>query len=128
MPAPDGAPTAAGAVTSGGSRRHGSLRHRGLFEGVLPANVISAYERRLARDQADTFVGDAGLVDELTHRDMAHVQPHTPTDPAWLRPAAPRDPAIINLVQARLAALRMPLLAMDVAGTAFPPWHPGGTG
>jgi DNA-binding NarL/FixJ family response regulator len=66
----------------------------GLFEGLLPGELIAAYERLLAsdgcpRDQAETFVGDAGLVDELTGRGMAHVQPHTPTDPAWLRPAAP---------------------------------------
>lgn len=66
----------------------------GLFEGLLPAEVIAAYERLLAsdgcaKDQAVSLFGDTGLVDELTRRGMAHVQPHTPTDPAWLRPAAP---------------------------------------
>jgi DNA-binding CsgD family transcriptional regulator len=66
----------------------------GLFEGLLPVEVIAAYERLLASDgcaadQADALVGEAGLVTELTRRGMAHIQPHTPVDPAWLRPAAP---------------------------------------
>jgi DNA-binding NarL/FixJ family response regulator len=66
----------------------------GLFDGLLPAEVIAAYERLLvsdgcAMDQTGSLIGDAGLVDELTRRGMAHVEPHTPTDPAWLRPAAP---------------------------------------
>src|SRR5262249_44909961 len=40
-------------------------------------------------DQAETLVGDAGLVAALTGWGMAHVQPHSPTDPAWFRPASP---------------------------------------
>ena len=61
---------------------------RGLFDGLLPAEVIDAYDRLLAQDgcakeQADSLVG-AELVDVLTHWGMAHVQPHTPADPAWL--------------------------------------------
>ncbi len=38
-----------------------------LFEGLLPAEVIDAYDRLLAqdgcaKDQAEALVGDAGLV------------------------------------------------------------------
>jgi DNA-binding CsgD family transcriptional regulator len=67
---------------------------QGLFEGLLPAEVIDAYDRLLARDgcakdQAQVLVGDAGLVEALTRWGMAHIQPHTPADPAWLRPASP---------------------------------------
>lgn len=66
---------------------------RELFDGLLPPEVIDAYDRLLAqdgcaKDQAESFVG-AGLVDALTYWGMAHVQPHTPADPAWLRPASP---------------------------------------
>jgi hypothetical protein len=65
-----------------------------LFEGLVPAEVIKAYDRLLAqdgcaKDQAEAMVGDAGLVEALTRCGMAHVQPHTPADPAWLRPASP---------------------------------------
>jgi DNA-binding CsgD family transcriptional regulator len=65
-----------------------------LFEGLVPVEVIEAYDRLLARDgcakdQAGEFVGDTGLVQALTDRGMAHVLPHTPADPAWLRPASP---------------------------------------
>jgi DNA-binding CsgD family transcriptional regulator len=67
---------------------------RGLFEGLIPAEVIDAYERLLAsngcaKDEAEALVGDAGLVSALTGWGMAHVQPHSPVDPAWLRPATP---------------------------------------
>jgi len=67
---------------------------RGLFEGLVPAEVIEAYERLLAsngcaQDQAEALVGDAGLVAALTGWGMAHLQPHSPADPAWLRPATP---------------------------------------
>ena len=67
---------------------------RDLFEGLVPAEVIEAYDRLLARDgcakdQAGELLGDAGLVQALTDRGMAHVLPHTPADPAWLRPASP---------------------------------------
>ena len=60
----------------------------------MPAEVIEAYDRLLARDgcakdQAGDLVGGAGLVRALTDRGMAHVLPHTPVDPAWLRPASP---------------------------------------
>ena len=66
---------------------------RGLFDGLLPPEVIDAYDRLLAqdgcaKDQAESFMG-AELVDVLTHWGMAHVLPHTPADPAWLRPASP---------------------------------------
>src|SRR6266568_3387909 len=67
---------------------------RGLFEGLVPAEVIEAYDRLLvsngcAKDQADTLVGGPDLVAALTSWGMAHIQPHTPADPAWLRPASP---------------------------------------
>jgi DNA-binding CsgD family transcriptional regulator len=66
---------------------------RELFEGLVPAEVIGAYERLLAsdgcaKDEAGTTLGEDGLVAELTRRGMAHVQPHSPVDPAWLRPAS----------------------------------------
>ncbi len=66
---------------------------RGLFDGLLPPEVIEAYDRLLAqdgcaKDMADSFMG-AALVESLTFWGMAHVQPHTPADPAWLRPASP---------------------------------------
>jgi DNA-binding CsgD family transcriptional regulator len=67
---------------------------RGLFDGLVPEEVIDAYDRLLAgngcaKDEADALVGGAGLVAALTRSGMAHVQPHTPADPAWLRPASP---------------------------------------
>ncbi len=66
----------------------------GLFEGLVPADVIAAYDWLLARDgcakdQAEALVGDAGLVEALTGWGMAHIQPHSPSEPAWLRPASP---------------------------------------
>jgi len=75
-----------GAVHGGEVRR--------LFDGLVPAEVIDAYDRLLAsggcaKDQAEALAGDAGLVRALTGCGMAHIQPHTPADPAWLRPAAP---------------------------------------
>src|ERR1700733_15395975 len=66
----------------------------GLFDGLVPLEVIEAYDRLLAsngcaKDQADSLVGDSALVLALTERGMAHIQPHSPADPAWLRPASP---------------------------------------
>jgi hypothetical protein len=48
---------------------HGDIR--GLFEDLIPAEVIEAYDRLLAsngcqKDQAETLVGDAALVRSLT--------------------------------------------------------------
>lgn len=67
---------------------------RGLFEGLVPAEVIDAYNRLLAhdgcaKDQAEALVGSPGLVRALTDSGMAHIQPHSPASPAWLRPASP---------------------------------------
>ena len=67
---------------------------QGLFDGLVPAEVIEAYDRLLAtdgcaKDQAEAVVGHPDLVRALTEHGMAHVQPHSPTDPAWLRPASP---------------------------------------
>ncbi len=83
---------------------------RGLFEGLVPAEVIEAYDRLLAsngcaKEQAEALVGDAGLVATLTDWGMAHVQPHSPADPAWLRPASPDLALQVVLVghQTRLA-------------------------
>jgi len=78
-------------VVAAGSARDGI---RDLFEGLVPAEVIEAYDRLLARDgcakdQAEELVGSTGLVRALTDRGMAHVLPHTPADPAMLRPASP---------------------------------------
>jgi DNA-binding CsgD family transcriptional regulator len=76
---------AAGAVTGG---------IEGLFDGLVPAEIIEAYDRLLATDgcakeHAESAVGDAELVRALTERGMAHIQPHSPTAPAWLHPAPP---------------------------------------
>jgi DNA-binding CsgD family transcriptional regulator len=76
---------AAGAVVDG---------VRELFDSLVPAEVIDAYERLLAadgcaKDQADTFVGDAALVRALTDRGMAQVLPHSPARSPWLQPASP---------------------------------------
>jgi hypothetical protein len=76
---------AAGAVAGG---------TEGLFDGLVSAEVIEAYDRLLAtggcaKDQAEAVVGDADLVRALTERGMAHIQPHSPTAPAWLHPASP---------------------------------------
>ena len=65
-----------------------------LFDGLVPAEVIEAYDRLLAtggcaKDQAEAMVGDVELVRALTERGMAHIQPHSPADSAWLRPASP---------------------------------------
>ena len=67
---------------------------RGLFEGLVPADVVEAYDRLLAhdgcaKDQADALVGRTGLVQALTDSGMAHIQPHSAANPAWLRPASP---------------------------------------
>jgi DNA-binding CsgD family transcriptional regulator len=66
----------------------------GLFYGLVPAEVIRAYERLLAAEgcakhETDAVIGDADLVRALTEHGMAHVHPHTPTAPASLRPAPP---------------------------------------
>jgi DNA-binding CsgD family transcriptional regulator len=66
----------------------------GLFHGLVPAEIIEAYERLLAadgcaKDDAEAFVGGASLLRELTDRGMANVLPHDPSRPAWLRPASP---------------------------------------
>jgi DNA-binding NarL/FixJ family response regulator len=78
-------------VVAAGAVRYGI---RGLFEGLVPAEVIEAYDRLLAqdgcaKDEAGSVVGEASLVEALTGWGMAHVQPHSPADPAWLRPASP---------------------------------------
>jgi DNA-binding CsgD family transcriptional regulator len=66
---------------------------RGLFDGLVPGEVIDAYEHLLAtagcaKSEAESAIG-TGMVDELTRRGMVHIQPHSPVDPAWLRPASP---------------------------------------
>lgn len=67
---------------------------RDLFEGLVPAEVIAAYDRLLAsdgcpKDRAEELLGDAELVAALTGSGMAHFRPPSPADPAWLRPASP---------------------------------------
>jgi hypothetical protein len=69
-------------------------RIHALFDGLVPADLLAAYERLLDRDgcpkeEADTITGGRRLVQALTDRGMAHVLPHSPADPAWLQPAAP---------------------------------------
>jgi DNA-binding CsgD family transcriptional regulator len=83
---------------------------RQLFHGLVPEDVIIAYDRLLAhdgcpKDQAEAFIGDGRLVRALTERGMAHFQPHSPTDPAQLQPAEPGlalQGVLVDL-QARLA-------------------------
>jgi DNA-binding CsgD family transcriptional regulator len=65
-----------------------------LFQGLVPTEVIEAYDRWLAsngcaKDQAEARIGDSGLLAALTQWGMAYVQPHSPADPAWVRPASP---------------------------------------
>jgi DNA-binding CsgD family transcriptional regulator len=67
---------------------------RELFEGLVPPEVIAAYDRLRAsdgcpKDQANDLVGAPELVAALTGLGMAHVRPPGPVDPAWLRPATP---------------------------------------
>ncbi len=84
---------------------------RGLFDGLVPAEVIEAYDRLLAHDgcskeQAEALVGSTALVRALTDSGMAHLQPHSPANPAWLRPASP-DLALAGVLaghQNRLAS------------------------
>jgi DNA-binding CsgD family transcriptional regulator len=64
------------------------------FQGLLPAEVIDAYNRLLTAGgcpdaDAGATVGGTGLVDALTSTGMAHVLPHSPARPAWLQPASP---------------------------------------
>jgi hypothetical protein len=74
------------AAPSGGMRE--------LFQGLVPAEVIDAYDRLLAaggcaKADVGAMVGGTDLVDALTGTGMAHVLPHSPADPPWLRPASP---------------------------------------
>ena len=67
---------------------------RDLFKGLVPVEVIDAYDRLLAsdgcaKDQAETLAGGPAVVAALTDLGMAHVQPHSPADPPWFRPATP---------------------------------------
>jgi DNA-binding CsgD family transcriptional regulator len=83
---------------------------RELFEGLVPAEVIAAYDRLVEsdgcpKDQAGELVGDPELVSALTSLGMVHVRPPSPIDPAWLRPASP-DIALQGVLvghQSRLA-------------------------
>ncbi len=66
---------------------------RDLFDGLIPSEVIDAYEHLLTTGgcpaaDAGSEVGGTALVEELTSRGMARVFPHTPVDPAWLRPVS----------------------------------------
>jgi DNA-binding CsgD family transcriptional regulator len=65
-----------------------------LFTGLVPDDVIVGYKKLLAvggvaKEEAEQFLGDAGLVDELSARGMAHALPHTPSAPATFQPASP---------------------------------------
>jgi DNA-binding CsgD family transcriptional regulator len=72
-------------------QQHGDMRE--LFDGLVPLEVIDAYERLLATGgcaaaEAASVVGGTALVEGLTSRGMACVLPHNPVDPAWLRPVS----------------------------------------
>jgi DNA-binding CsgD family transcriptional regulator len=73
-----------------------------LFADLVPDDVITAYEKLHAasgvpKDQAETFLGGAALVRELTDRGMAHPVPHTPAVPASFQ-AAPPDLALLAIL------------------------------
>ena len=88
-----------------------------LLDGLVPEEVIDAYDRLLAhdgcaKDDAEAPVGDTGMVGALTSRGMAHIQPHSPMAPAWLQPASP-DMALLGVLsghQNRLASEQENLL------------------
>lgn len=67
---------------------------RALFDGLVPVEVVEAYDRLLAHDrcakeEAEALVRSTGLVRALTDSGMAHVQPHSPAKSASLQPASP---------------------------------------
>jgi len=72
-------------------RREGGLQC--LFDGLVPTELIEAYDRLLATDgcakeRAESVVGDAERCGRLPS-EAWHVQPHSPTALAWLHPASP---------------------------------------
>jgi DNA-binding CsgD family transcriptional regulator len=83
---------------------------RRLFDGLVPPELIDAYDRLLAtggyaKADAPTKLGGPAVVEALTDTGMAHIVPHTPAAPAWLRPATP-DLALLGVLagyQTRLA-------------------------
>jgi DNA-binding CsgD family transcriptional regulator len=65
-----------------------------LFTGLVPDDVIAGYAKLLAvggvaKEDAEQFLGRAGLVDELSAKGMAHAFPPTPSSPATFQPASP---------------------------------------
>jgi DNA-binding CsgD family transcriptional regulator len=75
--------------------------HR-LFDGLIPPELITAYDHLLAtggcaKDNAPAELGGPAIVQALTDTGMAHITPHTPADPAWLRPATP-DLALLGIL------------------------------
>jgi hypothetical protein len=59
---------------------------RSFFEGLVPPEVIDAYDQLLAsngcaKDQTEALVGDTGLVEALTGWGMAHIQHAYPGRP-----------------------------------------------
>jgi DNA-binding CsgD family transcriptional regulator len=83
---------------------------RRLFDGLVPPELLNAYEHLLAtggcaKTDAPAELGGPAIVQALTDTGMAHIVPHTPADPAWLRPATP-DLALLGVLgghQTRLA-------------------------
>src|SRR6266700_3808941 len=90
---------------------------RRLFDGLIPPELITAYDHLLAtggcaKDNAPAELGGPAIVQALTDTGMAHITPHTPVDPAWLRPATP-DLALLGVLaghQTRLARDQQRLL------------------
>src|ERR1700677_3060863 len=65
-----------------------------LFAGLVPGDVIAAYEKLLAagggaREDAERFLGGASLVGELGARGGAPPPPPPPSAPATFQPASP---------------------------------------
>jgi DNA-binding CsgD family transcriptional regulator len=98
------------ALASGGIRE--------LFESLVPAEVIDAYDRLFttggcAKADAGTVAGSPAVVEALTSSGMAHILPHNPTRPAWLQPAPP-DLALQGVLAAHQTRLaRDTQLALD---------------
>src|SRR6202453_2069682 len=66
----------------------------GLFAGLVPGDVIAAYEKLLAaggvaREDAERVLGGASLVEELSARGRPHALPPPPSAPATFQPASP---------------------------------------
>jgi DNA-binding CsgD family transcriptional regulator len=89
-----------------------------LFAGLVPGDVITGYERLLAAggvalQDAEQFLGEASLVQELSARGMAHALPHTPSAPATFQPASPELALLGVLADLQSALSRQQKVLLD---------------